>query len=129
MNKNNTQIPHFYLKILNGSGMSFGIQVFLDENREREIFSQFTKGDHDNRKDLFRQFVVNENLGLLTFSWDIYHDQSHINMRWMGEKNDDENKGRQDCRKWIWEYQSMRNRVVGKIDDGRKTGGSILFRN
>jgi hypothetical protein len=126
---NNNQKPHFYLKILNGLSMSFGIQVYLDHNRDRVIFSEYTSGNYDQRKDLFRDFVVNENLGLLTFSWDIYHQQSYIKMRWKGEKDEDENKGRQDCRDWIWEYQNMRNRVALKRNDGRKIGGSIFFRD
>lgn len=121
--------PKFYLKILNGYSMSFGIRVFLESNREHEIFSQFTQGNYDNRKDLFKKFVLNENLGLLDFTFDIYHEDSYIKMRWAGEKDDDENLGRQDCRNWIWEYNGLRNRVMSKNpEDVFYTGGKIITR-
>lgn len=118
--------PKFYLKILNGESISFGIQVFLDENREQELFSQYTIGNYDNRKDLFKKFVLNENLGLLDFSFEIFHRDCYINMRWSGEQNNDENLGRQDCRKWIWEYNGLRNRVMGP-NKGKGTGGTVYI--
>lgn len=111
--------PRFYLKILNGDGMSFGIRVFLNDNLEQEIFSRFNSGNYDDRKDLFKQFVINENLGLLEFNFDIYHNDRYIGMNWPGEENVKNNPRTQDCRNWIWEYNSMRNRVVSKnpMDD------------
>jgi len=106
--------------------MSFGIRVFLESGRTNELFSQYTQGNYDNRVDLFKQFVCNENLGLLEFSFDIYHDDSYINMRWSGELDNDENLGRQDCRKWIWGYNGMRNRVI-KGEGG--TGGVLTWKD
>lgn len=97
-----THKPKFHLKILNGYSMSFGIQVFLESDLKHEIFSRFTEGNYDNRKDLFEKFIVNENLGLLDFTFDIYSDARYI---------ETENLGRQDCRNWIWKCDRLRNRV------------------
>jgi len=63
-------------------------------------------------------------LGILDFTFDIFHCESYINMRWSGEKADNDNKGRQDCRGWIWDYHEMRNRVQNKEKD---CFGEIFF--
>lgn len=119
--------PKFYLKILNGYNMAFGVQVFLSHDREHEIFSQYTSDSYDNRRDLFQKFIENENLGLLKFTFDIYHQESYINMRWLGEKEEIKNFGRQDCRNWIWEDNKLRSRVMSKNseDDFSHTGSLI----
>lgn len=111
--------PRFYLKVLNGHSMSFGIQVFLGSNHEQELFSQYTNSHYDNRRDLFKKFVLNENLGLLDFTFEIYHSDTYV---------DNQNIGKQDCRNWIWEYNGLRNRVMAKkVDDTFSCGGNVII--
>jgi len=111
--------PHFYLAVDNGMSMSFGITVYIGNDKNFPIFSGYTGGeDHDSRIDLFRSFVNAENAGLLTFSFDIYHEDGYINMRWMGESGGGKNLSRQDCRNWIWDLNGMR------IERGKKDSPS-----
>ncbi len=101
--------PHFYLAVYNGMSMSFGIYVYLGADR-KFMLCQHRGGNenHDSRIDLFRQFVNAENAGLLTFSFDIYHCDQYLGMRWSGETLGGKNLWRQDCRNWIWELNGMR---------------------
>lgn len=116
--------PHFYLHVSNGMSMSFGIIVYLGDDRSFPLFSQYTSGEnYDNRKDLFTSFVNAENAGLLTFSFDIFHDDRYIGMRWLGETSTGPNISRGDCRNWIWNLNGMRIRL--RRGDGG-TGGAVI---
>lgn len=118
-------LPHFYLKVLNGMHMSFGIVVYLATDRERRfrLFDQYTNNEHhDHRRDLFQQFVNAENAGLLTFAFTVFNDDAYHNMRWMGETDCGPNISRSDCRKWIWNLNGMRLRVQRREPD---TGGHV----
>ncbi len=124
-------IPKFYLRIENGQSMSFGISVYLDNDKEHIIFSQHTTSVYDHRKDLFSQFVQNENLGILEFEFDIYHCEKYINMNWGFyppgmETSFKQNKGTADCRSWIWDLNSLRTRVLRKEPN---TGGRVISRD
>lgn len=119
--------PKFYLKVLNGWSMAFGIQVYLDSNRAFSLFDQYSTPTYDHRKDLFKNFVNAENLDLLDFSFEIFHNDQYMGYSRFGSLSYKENHGAKDCRSWIWDYNGMRKKVLTGNGIESEAGGKVIM--